>query len=165
MKRLMAVLLLALGLPALAHEGHEHGEPAAAIAVTALEPRVELRSERVEIVVVRGTEALLVYADDYVSNAPLEHLAVAVAAAERRVEALPLGEGVYRLPLDLLPVAAALQLQLRGPDWQESFALSLPPAAEKEGQAAQRAWWPWASAGVLLVLSAAWIVRRRRRRA
>lgn len=167
MRRLMVVLLLALGLPAQAHEGYEHGEPAAAVAATALEPRVELRSERVEVVVVRGAEALLIYADDYVSNAPLEHLAVAVTAVDRRVEAQPLGEGVYRLPLDLLPAVAGLQLQLRGPDWQESFALSLPPAAEEAGQATQRAWWPWASAGVavLLILSAAWIVRRRRRRA
>lgn len=167
MKQLMAMLMLALCWSAQAHEGHEHGEPAAAATATALEPRVALHSERVEVVVVRGAEALLVYADDYSSNAPLEHLAVAVAAADRRAEAQALGEGVYRLPLDLLPPGDALQLQLRGPDWQESFALSLPPPVADESPAQHLARWPWLAAAlaVLLALITIGFVRWRRRRA
>ncbi|MDM4771773.1 hypothetical protein [Solimonas sp. SE-A11] len=167
MKRLVTVLMLALGWSAQAHEGHEHGEPAATASATVLEPRVALHSERVEVVVVRGAEALLVYADDYSSNAPLEHLAVAVAAADRRVEAQALGEGVYRLPLDLLPPGDALQLQLRGPHWQESFALSLPPPVADESPAPHLARWPWSAAAltVLLALAGIGFARRRRGRA
>ncbi|HEY0914302.1 MAG TPA: hypothetical protein VGE22_05475 [Solimonas sp.] len=166
MTRLMLVLMMALALPAQAHEGHEHGRPAEAVAKV-LEPRVALHSERVEVVVVRDAEALLIYADDYASNAPLEHLAVAVAAADRRVEAQALGEGVYRLPLDLLPAGDALQLQLRGQDWQESFALSLPPPAADETPAGHSFAWPWLAAAlaVLLALVGVGFVRRRRRRA
>jgi len=162
MKRVAALLLLASAFPAQAHEGHEHGD--AAEAAAALEPRVEFHSARIEGVVARGAEALLVYADDYASNAPLENLSVAVAVADRRIEAHPLGEGIYRLPLDLLPEEESLQLQLRGEGWQESFALQLPPAA-LQGEGAPRPRWPWALALVLAVSAGLVLLRRRRRRA
>ena len=167
MKRLMVLLMLALLGSAQAHEGHEHGEPSSAVTATALEPRVALHSERVEVVAVRGAEALLVYADDYASNAPLEHLAVAIAAADRRVEAQALGEGVYRLPLDLLPAGDSLQLQLHGPEWQESFALSLPPPAADAISAEHPNRWPWLAVALamLLFLVTLGLLRWRRRRA
>jgi cobalt-zinc-cadmium efflux system membrane fusion protein len=158
--RILALMTLLLALSAQAHEGHEHGDQALA-AATALDPRVELHSDRSEVVVVRGTEALLVYADDYDSNAPLEHLAVAIIAGDRRVEAQPLGEGVYRLPLDLLPRTQALQLQLRGEGLHEHFALKLPPAPEATAEPHRR-WWPWL-AGALALFALAGIGTWRRR--
>ncbi|AXQ31292.1 hypothetical protein D0B54_22555 [Solimonas sp. K1W22B-7] len=164
MRRLLAMSLLGFALAAAAHDGHEQGDPPAS-AAAALDPRVELHSSRTELVVVRTADALLVYADDYVTNAPLEGLQVAVTTAGRRVEAEALGDGVYRLPLDLLQGATPLQLQLHGAAGAESFPLTLPPAPPPPAAVAP-AWIAWAAAAsAALVLLGLWFARRRRGRA
>lgn len=130
----LALALLAGLSAARAHEGHEHAATAASTerpaAPGSAAPRVELSNPRVELVAVRDAGAVLIYLDDYDSNAPLAGLHVQVQDGGRSLQAKEVDDGLYRLAPGLLDEHAhTLTIRIHGPGWDEQLEGRLPAAA------------------------------------
>ncbi len=74
-----AALLLASVIPALAHEGHDHGEGPRAAAPKPGSPRVVATSERYQLVGIVEGEVLVIYLDRADDNAPVTSATVEVS--------------------------------------------------------------------------------------
>src|ERR1700757_2453015 len=103
LRRRALPLLLILPLAAAAHEGHHHDEDPA--------PAPVAKPAQVEVVAQRDGGDVLIYVDDYASNAPLSGLQVVIHQSAGVVQAATAGEGLYRVPADLVD-AAARELQI-----------------------------------------------------
>lgn len=146
--------------PAAAHEGHEHAQEAATAAqaeVAPQAPRLALSTPRIELVAVRERSGLLIYIDDYESNAPLSGLQVELRSGARSLRAAQAGEGLYRIGAGLLDAGETLPLRIlvRGDGWQEQLDGVVPRASEESVAVPQRRQWRWAAgvaaaAGLLL---------------
>jgi hypothetical protein len=123
---------LLLAGAAAAHEGHDHGAaPAPEVAAPdATAPRLALHSARVELVAVRDARDLLVYIDDYETNAPLAGLRVQLRAGSRLLSAQPVEAGTYRIVADALDAAVPQPavFLLHSDAWSEQLEGVLPPA-------------------------------------
>ncbi|MGQ0621318.1 MAG: hypothetical protein ACT4QA_15565 [Panacagrimonas sp.] len=111
-----------------AHEGEDHRERGttspvaveqAATTGAAAErhgSRLALSSSRLELVAVRDGEQLVIYIDDYATNAPLDGLSVEVVAGSLKVPAVAAGEGRYLVPAKLFDPSAPrpLSFLIRG---------------------------------------------------
>jgi hypothetical protein len=169
--RLAAVLaVLCLSFAAAAHEGH-HEEQAALPAATP-PPAVNADTPQVELVLKRQQDELLLYLDDYATDAPLDGLSVLVHSGSRTLQAAAAGEGVYRLPMDLLDPGAgqALQVEIHGHGIAVSVPGELPPApAPLAATAATHRVhlppWTWLTAAAAAVLVLLLFRLRLRRRA
>jgi hypothetical protein len=97
-RALVAVALaILITMPSIrAHEGHDHG-PEAPAAPMNVAPRGEARSDNVELVAVVQGNALLLYVDAYVSNAPINDATIEIETPDGPMTAKPLGNGAYRL--------------------------------------------------------------------
>jgi cobalt-zinc-cadmium efflux system membrane fusion protein len=81
---------------ARAHEGHDHGPPAAA-APASVTARGEAVSERFELVAVaQGTE-LIIYLDRFASNEPAAGATIEVETPDGPAKAEAKGDGSWRL--------------------------------------------------------------------
>lgn len=97
-----AALIAGFGAQALrAHEGHDHG-PQAPAAPATVAPRGEAHSERFEVVAVAQGAALLVYVDDYRTNAPVDQAAIEVETPSGPAQAKPLGSGTFSIEAPFL---------------------------------------------------------------
>lgn len=161
-----------LALPAFAHEGHDHGDAPVA-QQQALAPRLTHASAKLEVVALLQGRDLLVYADDYASNAPASGLRVDVRSAGRLVQALEIEPGLYRanLQIDTQAREVQLDLSLSGEGVSERFGGTLPidaSAAEasapgaSDGAAGAGLIAGAGIAGLLLVIAGVWRLRKRR---
>jgi RND family efflux transporter MFP subunit len=94
-----AALLAFLGLlsAAVAHEGHDHGAPAAT-APTAASPRVAVHSDAYELVGILREGRLVLYLDRFASNEPVTDATIAVTlGADEEVQAIPARDGTYEV--------------------------------------------------------------------
>ena len=73
-----AAATLSLLAPALAHEGHDHGESKAPPLITSVASRGEAVSDNFELVVVARGETLDIFVDRFVSNDPVEGATIEV---------------------------------------------------------------------------------------
>ena len=176
--RLAAAVLLCLFGAAAAHEG-EHDEdeapaPAGPAAPPAASPMPSLDADtpQLELVVKRQDGEVLLYIDDYATDAPLDGLQVAVRSGNRALQAAAAGQGVYRLPADLLDPAAgtALRIEVHGHGIEANVQGELPPApAQPVKQAASSLphppVWAWGTAAAVALLSLLLFRLRLRRRA
>ncbi len=87
-----------VALPALAHEGHGHGDAPKPVVATAA-PTMETSSPDFELVAVAQGKSLVVYLDRFATNEPVTGATVEVDADGEAVTASPVSgeEGVYRL--------------------------------------------------------------------
>jgi len=95
-KTLLFAVFLASATPAMAHEGHDHGPPAAAFP-TSNHPRAVATSENYEIVaVLKGTE-LFIYVDRFADNSPVTkaHVTVTIGNTESQSKLMP--DGVFKV--------------------------------------------------------------------
>ena len=106
--RLLPLLAILICWPALAHEGHDHGDAPAA-AATAL-ARVQSRSDAFELVAVASGHKLTIYLSDFKTNAPVPEATVEVAFEGKSAPATRRGEGVYQITADWLDVPGAKPL-------------------------------------------------------
>ena len=106
--RLMPLLAILICWPALAHEGHDHGDAPAAVAQAL--PRVQSRSDVFELVAVASGHKLTIYLSDFKTNAPVPEATVEVAFEGKSVPAVRRGEGVYQITADWLDVPGAKPL-------------------------------------------------------
>lgn len=199
MRRLRAAGVIALALlasPANAHEGHRHDDDAEAHAdsradehsgaergaaadkVVPAAPAVAASTPKLELVLKRDAQRLLIYLDDFATNAPLAGLAVSVRANGRDLGAESIEPGTYSVPLDLLPPedAAPITVRVRGAAGaarlDESIAtmVPLPVVADADHPAAlaarltSRATMAEVVGGFVVALLAALAVRGFRRR-
>jgi len=109
---LIAPLALAslLSATAAAHEGHDHGAPAAAVSAAGT-PRLALHSDAYELVGVLRAGRLTLFLDRYAGNEPVVDARIAVTiAGGAEVEATPTPDGTYVLASDQLAGAGPLEL-------------------------------------------------------
>jgi cobalt-zinc-cadmium efflux system membrane fusion protein len=99
-----------LSATAAAHEGHDHGAPAAAVSTTG-PPRLALHSDAYELVGVLRTGRLTLFLDRYASNEPVVDARIAVTiGAGAEVVATPTPDGTYVLASDQLTGAGPLEV-------------------------------------------------------
>ena len=163
---LLAGLLLGFSGSALAHEGHHHDDAEAPAA--AATPQPASTPPRLEVVARREGGDIVLYVDDYASNAPLDGLQLSVRSGGLTVQAAG-GEGRYRIPADLLPAPGeqTLELSVHGSGVEAQLQVPLSAAVVPEAApapAGASSLWSRLSGAVLIVglLFAAWLLRRRR---
>ena len=98
--RLVPLLAILIAWPALAHEGHDHGDAPAAVAQAL--PRVQSRSDVFELVAVASGHKLTIYLSDFKTNAPVPEAAVEVGFEGKSIPAVRSGEGVYQITANWL---------------------------------------------------------------
>ena len=90
-----AVVIGALAIPSLAHEGHDHGSQSAVMQVNAL-PRGQASSSAFEVVAVAQGAQLVIYLDRLATNEPVRDAAVDVETPNGPATAIA-SDGAYRL--------------------------------------------------------------------
>lgn len=98
MRRSTSLALILLTAPTLAHEGHDHGPPPPAPTMQMLAPRAGAESADFELVAVLEDGRLLVYLDDFATNAPIEDAALELESGPFQTKASHLGQGIYEIP-------------------------------------------------------------------
>ncbi|MFG1342332.1 efflux RND transporter periplasmic adaptor subunit [Xanthobacter autotrophicus] len=89
---LLAGLMLVTG--AMAHEGHDHGAPAAPPEAT-LAPRAEATSADFELVAVLRGGTLAIHLDRFADNAPVDGATIEMDTPEGALTARPMEPGTY----------------------------------------------------------------------
>lgn len=185
MKRLLPTILalmLALALPAAAHDGEDHGAPGAKQALTAQQaPRAQAATELFELVAVADDARLMLYLDRFESNEPVAGAQVDVESGTLQAAATEVEPGIYQVLTDVFgrPGAHALTIDVRAGSDGDLLAVTLEGAAASvhsapfapSGLAAAAAWnrpITWGAYGATLVAGAGLIVwwrngRQRRR--
>ena len=175
----LAALLSGLAAPAVAGDGHDHGDEAPAAVGTAL-PRFVALSETFELVGVLDGRQLTLYLDRFADNAPVREAQIELEFAGAKLAVQARGDDVYEAMLadapkpGVLPVTATVTA---GTDIDLlAGELDLHEAAhaeaEAEAEAHEHAWTAsagWIAGGgaalVLAALTGAWFGARRPRAA
>lgn len=166
-KSVSAAVLMALSMPLLAHEGHDHGAGAKPADVR-LAPRFELRSEDFEIVGVLAGQDLLIYLDRAADNAPIPGAQIEIEGQGIKGLATEMADGVYQLAAPALAQAGKypLTITVQAGEMVDLLAASLEigevAAVVSEAAHPDRNWWFYAGTPLLL-LAGGLIVRRLRR--
>lgn len=118
---LVAAVLGLFGV-ADAHEESSAASTPSRLVTHAGPSRVTLQSENLELVLAHEAQDLVIYADDFASNAPLKGLRLIVRFGNQLLRAADDGNGVYRIPAEQLdftqPQAFDLTVQGAGDDQQ-----------------------------------------------
>jgi RND family efflux transporter MFP subunit len=94
----------------IAHEGHDHGDGASALAASAY-PRVSAQSELYEIVGILKGDRLTIYLDHFATNEPVNGATVKVTIGDAEpVDATPAGPGLYAIALPRPAAAGSIEL-------------------------------------------------------
>jgi hypothetical protein len=173
----LAVATLFAATPALAHEGHDDGPQASVAPATAL-PRGEAHSETFELVAVAERDALLLYLDDFRSNAPVDGAKLEIETPDGPKAATALGNGIYRLEAPFLAKSSNsarhldLIVTVTAGDTSDILpvAIDIPKPQAGENAGVQAGWLATfrhspAAAGIvgfLLGGAFVWMLRRRR---
>lgn len=149
-------------VPALAHEGHDHGAPVPVDAGWA--PRATARSNDFDLVAVLAGKQLVVWLDRAADNAPVDKAQIDVEAGPWKGVAKAAADGSYRVDAATLAEAGGHELVFTV---QAGDAVDLLPAtlvvpaaalAESEGKGRVVG----GALGVLALLAAlGWIFKRR----
>ena len=91
----LTLCCLGIGL-AVAHEGHDEMQPAAAVGAAGL-PRLVTGSETYELVAVLEGERLTIYLDRFEDNAPVTEANITVTVNDEPLIAQPSGDGTYSI--------------------------------------------------------------------
>ena len=167
---LLALWLSCTSAAALAHEGHHEAEPDAAAPAAAPASHAALDTPQIELVAQREGADIVLYLDDYASNAPLSGLQLSVRSGTLTLQAAASGEGVYRIAGDLIDAGTeqALDISVHGHGIDAQLRAVLPPAAQTdhagpaESAGYGKRWIVAAVLTLLLLLGAGWLLRRRR---
>lgn len=100
---------LALGGPALAGPGHDHGDEAPAAAGSA-SPRVHAHSELFELVGIVDHDTMTIYLDRYASNEPVRGAKLEVEAGDAKAVATEQPDGSYQFRHALLEREGSLSV-------------------------------------------------------
>jgi len=100
----------------LAHGGEDHGEAKTAPVVTSSLPKIETRSDQLELLGVYEQGALTLYIDDFNTNTPITGAAVEISVDTQTEKAVESAPGVYRVSQPLLekPAVHSLVFTIEG---------------------------------------------------
>lgn len=158
--------LLALSLPALAHEGEDHG-PAPAAPASAPEPRLEVTSPDFELLAVLKDGVLTLYLDRYASNEPVSGATIELESGKNKALAKPAGEGTYTLPAPWLvePGRHEMSFTVEAGDTVDLLAgvFAVGDGSHEGGRAPWKTVAPWVAAAIVF-LALLGLLRRCRRR-
>jgi len=168
MKRFV-YLLLALGVPVLAHEGEDHGPPTAP-AVQASVPRVAAISEEFELVGVVSGGNLVVYLDRFATNEPVAGATLELeSGAVKAVGTAAPEPGTYALPLGALASPGKHALVFTVAVGNESDLLSgtleIPGPPTEVHRNVWSEWLVWGVGGLVFLAGIGWLLLRRMTRA
>ncbi|RIX46213.1 MAG: hypothetical protein D3M94_10960 [Rhodocyclales bacterium GT-UBC] len=150
----IALMLGALHQPALAGDGHDHGEAPATTTESAL-PRFVARSENLELVGVLDERKLTLFLDRQADNSPVDDARIELEIGNHKLLASRTGAGEFAatlkesLPAGELPVTASVVL---GND-ADLLAGSLDLHPDAHTDAAGPTPWKAIAAGALLALA------------
>jgi hypothetical protein len=134
-----AALITILGSGALrAHEGHVHEDEQTPRAPATMSPRGEVKSEKLELVVVVQDRTLVIYLDEFISNAPIEHAKVEIETPDGPKTAAPRGNGIYRIEAPFLDKSGKIDLivSVTNGDSNDIMPVSLDLDAARSREAA-----------------------------
>jgi RND family efflux transporter MFP subunit len=159
-------LLLALWAPVLyAHEGHDHGDAAAAAALpaTPLSPRFEALGSGLELLGRLDGEELTLWLDRHDSNEPVAGATLELESDGWTAQATEVEPGTYRTAAAPLarPGQHNLMIFVRAGDVDDVLIAALDVAPEAEPAAPARDWL-WPGTAVLLLLVAGTLAAGRR---
>ncbi len=186
-KRLHAIwapltLLLALvSAPAWPHGGEDHGDEHPTTTPARQAPRASAQTDTFELVVVfdQGeaphSPALTIYLDKADTNEPVDQASIDVESGAFKASAKPVAPGVYSVPAAALakPGRYPLTFTVQSADNADLLDTTLVTAPHEATAAqdahgphasapvAHRARWPWLAAGAALLITAAWLARRK----
>lgn len=103
----LAALLFGVACPAIASEGHDHGDAAPAAAGTAL-PRFAAVSETFELVGVLDGRQLTLYLDRYADNSPVRGAKIELEIGGAKFNAQAHGDDAYEVLLKEAPKPGVL---------------------------------------------------------
>ena len=127
LRRAVTAALFCIAPLAAAHEADE--QPAAAAPIPTAVPHLEIEQPPLEFVARREDHDLVLYIDDYASNAPLKGLSVEVRAGNAVLQAAESADGTYRIPADLVgDTAQNLAIGIHGAGIDVELAGTLPAA-------------------------------------
>lgn len=151
---------LALGgsSAAFAHGGEDHGDTPAAPVVTSSQPKVEAKSDQVELLGLYEKGGLTIYLDDFSTNTPITGASVEVSVDTQSEKAKESAPGVYRVTLPVLekPTVHALVFTIEGERLGDLLDGNLDlrkPATEAVHSHSLFSWREWSlgAAGVLII--------------
>lgn len=168
---LPAVVALGFGLPALAHEGHDHGDTPPLPAVAA-GPRFTATTADLELVGSLEGETLVLFIDRYASNEPVTGARVELESGDWKAVAVPRGDGAYTTPAGPLARTGShpLVVTVEAGDLADLFPASLvvpPPPPPDTAAADDRLkhalhYATGTAGGLLLAGLGVWAMKRRR---
>jgi membrane fusion protein, heavy metal efflux system len=173
---IIAILLIATAFlsPALAGEGHDHGDaPAAAIGATA--PRVTSHSDLFELVGMVEGNALKIYLDHYATNAPVTDAKIEVEVGNIKGLATAQADSSYSFKSDVFakPGELAVSFTVMAGKDTDLLAGELKIGKPADDHAHDHAhdpkakpwlrWAAYASGALVLAVVAAVALRRRKR--
>ncbi len=174
MNRIAAFLIAAaLAPPAWAHEGEEHGEPAASVVATALAPRAASTTETFELVAVAANSGLVLYLDRFPTNEPVAGAQLDVQSATLNTSARQREPGVYEIATDHFtrPGKYPLTIFVQAGDATDLMTATLevpaPPASDAGASDRSRVWKRpavWGTSGALLLAGVGLVAVRRKSR-
>jgi len=169
---LTAAVLLGSPKIVLAHEGHDHGGPAAApLPIQALSSKFVAVSEDFEVVGVLSRDALTLYLDDTRTNQPIDGATLEITADALAGMAEREASGTYRLALKTpLPVGTyALTLSIDAAQGSDLLTAKLdvakPPVTADAVTTSIRFTWKVLAGSTLLlvVVTTAFLMLKRQR--
>jgi hypothetical protein len=172
MKHSIALMVIAaMALPVWAHEGVDHGtpaaSPAASPAVGAMAPRTTAQTEEFELVAVLAEKHLTLYLDRFATNEPVASAQVEVESGAFKAVATQAAPGLYTLPGETFthPGKYPLVISVQAGEAVDLLTATLevvpPPVVAAPAQ-------PWdarvvGGAAALLLVGAGFVAVRRRR--
>lgn len=160
---IVACLALALPLSALGHGGEDHSTPAPQVS-RPVAPRAVAVSEEFEAVVVLEDKQIVLYLDQFASNAPVPGAKVEIEGAGVNAVAAETAPGVYALAAPTLAVGKyPLTITIEAGDSADLLSATLEIAAlpVAEEQSVTRGWL-WPALMLLLLGPVLWLRRRAR---
>lgn len=157
--------MLGSGRPAVAHNGVDHGNDAAAAAIHAIsEPRFAVRSDRAEVVGIVAGDTIELFVDSPLDNTPIGDAHVELESDGRRFGATAVAPGRYVVPADWLRPGRThpLIVSVIAPTVQDLLTAELNIPPQDSGASA----WPGnpgeylpAIGVALLALYVLWLIR------
>lgn len=178
MKQIFPHCLLALAiwmLPVLSGDAHETGDPfhthddggELPLTMQSIKPRVETGSKKIELVAVWYDTELIVYADHYASNEPLNNASITLRGAGHASQGRHVGDGVYSIVANGLskPGKYPLEFEVRSAALNETLkgTLEVPQPAQPGVSTPSVTVWAGGTALLLIIVGSLWRMRRRGR--